>query len=242
MGIWQSVLDAIYPPTCAMCDRETVGTGQLCAECWTATPFIRGPVCDLCGAPLPGEGEGEAWMRCDSCLAIGRPWSRGRAALLYGGTARGFVLRLKHSDRLDLVAPASRWMAEAGQAIWPPAPLLVPVPAHWTRRVKRRYNQAALLARAVARRTGAEVEPQGLARPRSTTTLDGKGLSQRFAELEGAILPHPKHGAALAERSVVLVDDVLTSGATLAASTEAAYAAGALDVRVLALARVAWDD
>lgn len=242
MAIWQSVLDAIYPPTCAICDNETTTAGQLCPACWSDTPFIRGPVCDLCGAPLPGEGESGTAMRCDNCLVIGRPWSRGRAALLYGGVARGFVLRLKHADRLDLVDPAARWMAQAGAAIWPPMPMLVPVPAHWTRRVKRRYNQAAVLARSVARQTGAEVEPQALIRPRRTTILDGKGLAERFAEVDGAIRPHPKWGAALADRSVVLVDDVLTSGATLAASTEAAYEAGALDVRVLALARVVRDN
>jgi predicted amidophosphoribosyltransferase len=241
MGLWQSVLDAIYPPTCAMCDRETVETGQLCAECWSATPFIRGCVCDLCGAPLPGEADADTMMRCDSCLTIGRPWSRGRAALLYAGGARGFVLRLKHADRLDLVDPAARWMAQAGAAIWPPAPLLVPVPAHWTRRVKRRYNQAALLARALARQTGAEVEPQALIRSRRTSIMEGKGLAQRFAEVEGAIRPHPTRGAAMAERSVIIVDDVLTSGATLAASTEAALEGGARDVRVLALARVVRD-
>lgn len=238
MGLWQSVLNAIYPPTCAMCDSETVSAGQLCPMCWRDTPFIRGLVCDLCGAPLPGEGDDDGTIRCDSCVMIGRPWSRGRAALAYGGKARGFVLRLKHADRLDLVDPAARWMTQAGAAIWPPTPLLVPVPAHWTRRVKRRYNQAALLARSVARQTGADVEPQALVRARRTPILEGKGLSERFDELDGTIHPNTGRGSAMTGRSVILVDDVLTSGATLAASTEAAYAAGAVDVRVLALARV----
>ncbi len=238
MGLWQSLLDAVYPPTCALCDAETVETGQLCAACWRETPFISGCVCDLCGRPLPGHADGERRLACDDCPVLARPWSRGRAALVYGGAARGFILRLKHADRLDLVAPAARWMARAGESIWPEAPLLVPIPAHWTRRVKRRYNQAALLARALGRQTGAEVEVQALMRTRNTTMMDSKSVATRFDDLDGAIDAHPRRGQALAGRHVVLVDDVMTSGATFAASTEAAYAAGAADVRTLALARV----
>ena len=148
------------------------------------------------------------------------------------------VLRLKHGDRLDLVAPAARWMADAGRAIWPEAPLLVPVPCHWTRRAKRRYNQAALLAMAIARLTGDDVACRALIRPARTALLDGKSQADRFATLDGAIRPHPRHGAVIRDRNVIVIDDVMTSGATLAAATDALMAAGAQEVRVLALARV----
>lgn len=237
MGLWQSVVDAIYPPGCAFCDAETETAGGLCGACWRETQFLRGCVCDLCGAPLPGE-DAAPGLRCDDCLVIGRPWSRGRAALAYAGPARTMVLRLKHGDRLDLVAPAARWMADVGRAIWPDAPLLVPVPCHWTRRVKRRYNQAALLAREIGRQTGAEAAPRALVRRSRTALLDGKSAAARFEALEGVIVAHPKQGAVVAGRNVIVIDDVMTSGATLAATTEALVAAGAQDVRVLALARV----
>ncbi len=239
MGVLQSMLDAIYPPSCAMCDAETTTTGQLCAECWQGTRFLRGHVCDRCGAPLSGEVEpGDS---CDACLATLRPWSRGRAALAYEGRARTFVLRLKHGDRLDLVPPAAAWMARAGAAIWPETPLLVPIPVHWARRVRRRYNQAAHLARGLSRITGDDVATQALVRTRHTARLVRRGRADRFADLAGAIAPHPRHGAAMAGRNVLLIDDVLTSGATLDAAAVAARAAGAADVRVLALARTLRD-
>ncbi|SFH05121.1 comF family protein [Palleronia marisminoris] len=237
MGLWQSVVDAIYPPGCAFCDAETETAGGLCGACWSKTRFLKGCVCDQCGAPLPGE-DASLDLRCDDCLVVGRPWSRGRSALAYEGPARTMLLRLKHGDRLDLVAPAARWMAEAGRAIWPDAPLLVPVPNHWTRRVKRRYNQAALLARAIARQTGAEVAPRALVRTSQTALLDGKSPAARFEALDGVIAAHPTHGGVVAGRNVIVIDDVMTSGATLAAATEALIGASAQEVRVLALARV----
>ncbi len=239
MALLQSVLDAIYPPTCAMCDEETVATGHLCAACWRETRFLSGGVCDLCGVPL--QGEAEPGDRCDECLSRDRPWSRGRAALAYEGAARTLVLRLKHGDRLDLVGPAAGWMARAASPIWPEAPLLVPIPLHWRRRIRRRYNQAALLARSVARATGAEVEPEALCRIRHAAPMENRSRAERFADLAGAIAPHPRRGAAMAGRDVVLVDDVMTTGATLCAAAGAAWAAGARDVRVLALARVVRD-
>ena len=237
MGLWQSLVDAIYPPGCAFCDAETETAGGLCGSCWRETRFLKGCVCDRCGAPLPGEDAGPG-LSCDDCLVVGRPWTQGRAALAYDGPARTMVLRLKHGDRLDLVAPAARWMADAGRAIWPEAPLLVPVPCHWTRRAKRRYNQAALLAMAIARLTGDDVACRALIRPARTALLDGKSQADRFATLDGAIRPHPRHGAVIRDRNVIVIDDVMTSGATLAAATDALMAAGAQEVRVLALARV----
>ncbi len=239
MGVLQSVLDAVYPPTCAMCDAETVQTGHLCAACWRGTRFLSGGVCELCGAPLAGESE--PGDRCDECLFTSRPWSRGRAALAYEGRARTFVLRLKHGDRLDLVPPAARWMVRAGAPIWPEAPLLVPIPIHWMRRLRRRYNQAALLAHGIARLTGAEVAPMALIRIRHTAPMQDRTRAQRAEDLADAIAPHPRQGGRMAGRSVMLVDDVMTSGATLAAAARAARAAGAADVRVLALARVVRD-
>ena len=199
--------------------------------------FLGGVQCDLCGAGLPGASDGFAAI-CDDCMATERPWERGRAALSYGGAARRLVLGLKHGDRTDLVPPAARWMARAGGDLFGGDPLLVPVPIHWTRLFRRRYNQSAELARAIARIAGLQVAPDLLIRHRATPLLDGLGAEARHARLRDAIAPKPRKKEGLRGRDIVLVDDVMTSGATLAACSRACHAAGARRVAVLVLARV----
>ncbi len=234
----QSALRLIYPPQCVSCGDRTEEEFGLCGACWREAEFIGGLVCDKCGVPLPGEDDGEA-VQCDDCLTIARPWSQGRAAMAYGETGRRLVLSLKHGDRLDLVAPAARWMARAAAPIIQPDMLVAPVPLHWLRLLKRRYNQSALLAERVARLTGLEYCPDLLIRPRHTKSQEGRDREGRFANIAEAIRPHPRRRARIEGRHVLLVDDVMTSGATLAVAAEACLAAGASDVSVLALARVA---
>ncbi len=237
----QSALRLLYPSQCISCGEALAEDFGLCGTCWAQTPFITGLICDSCGAPLPGEAAPGETLTCDECLHVKRPWSRGRAALLHRDNARRLVLALKHHDRTDLARPAGRWLARALAPIRRPGMLIVPVPLHWTRLIARRYNQAALLARALARETGLEYAPDALIRPRRTPPLKGAGRLQRFATLQGAIRLHPKRTGQLKERDVLLVDDVMTTGATLAAATEAALAAGARDVFTLVLARAVKD-
>lgn len=232
----QSPLRMIYPSRCASCGEPVESDFGLCGACWGKTPFITGLVCDTCGTPLPGESDHVE--HCDECLAIRRPWSRGRAALVYRDNARRLVLALKHGDRLDLARPAAGWMLHAARDILLPGMVAVPVPAHWTRMLARRYNQAAELGRAVARAGGMEYLPDALIRPRRTPPQENKGREARFAALQDAVRPHPRRGARLEGKRVLLIDDVMTSGATLAACAEAAHAAGACDVFTLVLARV----
>ncbi|GKY86431.1 ComF family protein [Sinisalibacter aestuarii] len=236
----QSPLAILYPPQCVSCGEPIADDHGLCGKCWAETPFITGHVCDACGAPLPGESDGAADL-CDDCIATARPWSRGRAALIYTGNGRRMVLQIKLSDRLDLVPPAAGWMARAGRELISPDMLVVPIPAHWMRIFARRYNQAAELARALGRKTGLDVAPTALIRPRRTEKQEGMGREGRFANMHDAIRPHPKRGTVLRGRRVLLVDDVMTSGATFAAASEACYAAGAKDVLTLALARTVKD-
>ena len=210
----------------------------LCAACWRDTGFIEGLVCESCGVPLPGD-DTEATIHCDDCMSIARPWQRGRAVFRYEGAGRRMVLALKHGDRTDLARPAARWLARAGAPLLLPDTILVPVPSHWRRLVSRRYNQAAELVRALALYTGLDTAPDLLVRSRRTPVLDGMGREARFAALSGAIRPHPRRAAT--GRPVLLIDDVLTSGATLGAAAEAARQAGATRVDVLVLARVAKD-
>ena len=231
----QAVLRAIYPPHCLNCGGAVAADFGLCPACWRDTPFITGLVCDACGVPLPGEAE-EA-VQCDDCLAHPRGWSRGRAAMLYGGTARSLVLGLKRGDRLDCVAPAARWMAQAAAPILLPGMVVAPVPLHRLRLLKRRYNQSALLGRAIARAAGLDFCPDLLIRPRSTGSQEGRDRAARLSAMAGALALHPRRADRIAGRPVLIVDDVLTSGATLEAAARAALDGGAASVAVVVLAR-----
>lgn len=231
------VLRLVYPPQCLTCDASVGEEGTLCAACWSDTPFIAGLVCDKCGIPLPGADDGVPVL-CDDCQHIARPWGRGRAALMYGDKARKIVLGIKYYDRHDAAQPAGRWLARAAAPLIRPDTLVAPVPLHWWRLFRRRYNQSALLSAALARAAGLEHCPDLLIRRRHTGTQDGRTRDGRFANLVGAIAAHPRRGAMLNGRHVLLVDDVMTSGATLAATAEACFVQGADAVDVVALARV----
>ncbi|TXH96467.1 MAG: ComF family protein [Pseudorhodobacter sp.] len=236
----QKALHLIYPPQCLICGALVTTDFGLCGACWRDTPFIAGLVCDQCGVPLPGEDTGKP-EQCDDCLTIARPWSRGRAAMLYKDKARALVLALKHGDRLDLARPAAGWMLRAAVPILEPGMLVAPIPLHWTRLLKRRYNQSALLSAAIARSAGMDHCPDLLIRLKATATQDGKGRDARFANMATALALHPKRRAKAEGRHVLLIDDVMTSGATLAAAAEACVAGGARAISVLTMARVAKD-
>lgn len=236
----QSAIRLVYPPQCLICDALTETDFALCGDCWRDTAFIGGLVCDCCGTPLIGEDTGEREV-CDDCIATARPWDRGRATLVYRETGRRLVLSLKHGDRTDLARPAGVWMAQTARDLISDATVIVPVPLHWTRLLRRKYNQAAELAKALGKVTGRTVLPDALVRNARTRPLEGHSRDQRFAALQGAMRPHPKRGKDLKGRHVILIDDVMTSGATFAAATEACRTAGARQIDVLALARVVKD-
>ena len=236
----QTVIRAIYPPQCVACDAQTEDDFGLCAVCWRETQFIGGLVCHTCGTPLPGEDTGEI-VQCDDCMTIARPWDHGSAVMAYSGVGRRLVLSLKHGDRTDLAPPVAKWMAQKVADYAKLDPVLVPVPLHWVRLVKRRYNQSGLLAQEMGKILGWSVCVDALLRSKKTNALEGHSREARFAELSGAIVPNPKRSAQIAGKSVILVDDVMTSGATLAASAEAARAAGAKNVSIVTLARVVKD-
>ena len=239
MGM-QAALHVIYPPQCLTCDALVTTDFGLCGHCWRETPFITGLVCNQCGVPLQGDDLGQP-ESCDDCLTIARPWSQGRAALLYKDNARRLVLAFKHGDRLDLARPAAGWMMRAAQPMLVPGMLVAPIPLHWLRLIKRRYNQSALLSAAVAKMAGLDHCPDLLIRTRHTGSQEGRDRDSRFANMTDALAPHPRRENRISGRHILLVDDVMTSGATFAAAAEACIAAGAIGVSVLALARVAKD-
>lgn len=236
----QTAVGLVYPPQCIGCGALTEKDFGLCAACWRETPFIGGTVCDSCGTQVPGSSDGHR-ITCDDCLRSPPPWRDGRAALLYQGKARSLILALKHGDRPELARPAARWMARAGRDLFRPGMLIAPVPLHWSRLIRRKYNQSALLAQHIGRETGLEHCPDLLVREVRTPALDGKSAAERVETVAGALTVHPGRRDRLCGRDVLLIDDVMTSGATLSACSRACLAAGARNIFVLVLARVAKD-
>ena len=240
-GFWAAARDLLYPPVCAACGEETGAPAALCPACFRETVFLAPPLCPVCGAPAPADGGAGP---CDACLHAPPAYDRARAAALYAGPARRAALQLKHGDRLDIAAAVAPWLARAGEAMLAEADVIAPVPLHWTRLALRRFNQAAELGRAAARAAGREAAfmPDLLIRRRVTPSQEGRSRAARFENVAGAFAVRPRHAARLDGARTLLVDDVMTTGATLSACAEALKAAGAARVEALALARVARSD
>lgn len=236
----------VYPAACPACRAEISAPGGVCAACWRETVFIAPPACFSCGAPIPvGLGPDAV---CDSCAHAPPVWSRGVAAVVYGGAGRKLVLGFKHGDRQEVAALAAGWMlraqAGAGADLARAADLIAPAPLHWRRMVKRRFNQSGELAREIARGAGRRraLALDLLERTRATPSQEGRSRGERLVNVEGAFAVSARWRRRVVGRRVLLIDDVLTTGATLAGCAEACCAAGAADVNVLVFARVAYGD
>ena len=231
-AVCRAALDVAFPPTCLSCRAAVAEPGSLCGPCWRAMRFIERPFCDRLGLPFEHEmGEGVLSQR-----AIDDPpvFRRARAVALFeDGPARNLVHRLKYSDRMELARPMGAWMARAGADLLAEADALAPVPLHRTRLWRRQFNQSVALAREISRRSGKPVETD-LARIRPTRSQVGLSRAERARNLAGAF----RCPRALNGRRIVLIDDVLTSGATANAAARALLNAGAGAVDVLVFARV----
>lgn len=212
------------------------GPALLSAAGWAKLSFIDDPVCRRCGAPFAYDHGADA--ECPACIADPPAFDRARAAVLYDEAAHHLIVSFKHADRSDLAPLLAGWLARAGAGLLTRDAVLTPVPLHPARLFKRRYNQAALLVRHLSKRSGATAALDGLRRMKKTPSQQGLSAAARRRNLEGAIAPTPKGAAAFAGKRVIIVDDVLTTGATLSAAARAARRAGAAEVFALVLARV----
>jgi ComF family protein len=231
------LLDLLFPPLCIQCRGQISEAGNLCAKCWSAIRFIDGPSCVLCGLPfeIPTIGE----TRCGACHAEPPAFDRARAVMRYEDASKGMILALKHADRLDLVPGFARWLERIGRELVSSADAIVPVPLHRGRFWSRRYNQAAELARGLSRISGKKFEPTLLVRTRFTESQgEMPSASARRRNVSGAFAVPATARPRLEGRNILLIDDVLTTGATVDACARVLKRAGASKVSVLALARV----
>lgn len=227
-------LDVLVPPQCPLCDEIVAVQGTFCAACFSTLRFIVEPCCDQCGMPfeypLPVK-------ICEQCELAPPHFARARAALRYDDGSRGLVLGLKYGNRMETASTLAPHMARIGARLLAETDLVVPVPLHPRRLRARGYNQAVLLARALTRRTGHRMLPDALRRLVNTPPLADLTAEERAQTVGTAFAAHPRHASTLRGARVLLVDDVLTSGATANACADALTAAGAASVFVLAAAR-----
>jgi ComF family protein len=235
-AVLRAALDLALPRLCAAC-REPVDGEGLCPACWAKLSFITRPYCERLGIPFvydPGPG-----ILSMEAIADPPAYNRARAAVRFDEVARALVHALKYGDRLDLAPMMGRWLGHAGRELLAGADAVVPVPLHWRRYWARRFNQSAMLAAAVARDSGLPVAAGALKRVKPTAQQVGLSRSERAANIQGAFRVPPENRPLVAGRRLVVVDDVLTSGATVEGCARALLRAGAANVDVLVFARVA---
>lgn len=231
--------DAVYPALCIGCRTVVGDPASLCPSCWASMRFISRPYCERLGTPFAVDIGGP--LLSPAAIADPPVFERARSVAIHDGIARELVHRLKYQDRTDLAVAMARLMAGSGGEVLASARLVCPVPLHWTRAFTRRFNQSALLAREVARLGGVPFAPAILRRRKRTRQQVGLSRAQRRDNLQGAFAVPAEHRAALAGRRVLLVDDVLTTGATVNAAARVLLRAGAEAVDVLTFSRVVGD-
>ena len=234
-ALFGHAVDLALPPLCPACREPVVGQA-LCADCWSKLNFIARPYCERLGIPFaydPGPG-----LLSMQAIADPPAYGRARAAVRYDDIARTLVHAFKYGDRLDLAPTLGRWMARAGLELTAEADAIVPVPLHWRRLWARRFNQSAMLADVVAKDCGRPVAYDALRRVKATAQQVGLTRAQRAENIQGAFRVPASARATVAGRRLVLVDDVLTTGATAEGCARALLRAGAASVDVLTFARV----
>ena len=231
--IGRAFVDGVLPPRCLSCGEVVDQPDALCAKCWGGITFFAPPWCALCGLPFP-HPMGEDAV-CGDCAREPPSWHQARAVLRYDKHSRRLLLAFKHGDHTHSAAAFGRWMHRAGNEVLAGADLLVPVPLHWTRLFQRRYNQAALLAHAVRAAGGPEVAANWLVRRRRTPPQGHLGPAARQRNIAGAFALRPRRS--VAGKRVVIIDDVMTTGATAAECARVLERAGAVSIGVLTLAR-----
>ena len=232
----RALVDLIVPALCLSCQAPLGSHDAICAACWRAVRFIRTPLCDRLGIPMPYDTGGT--VISGAALADPPEWDRARAVAHFDPVLQRMIHGFKYADRHDARRLFGRWLAGAGAGLLDDAEMLVPVPLNRWRLLSRKFNQAGLLAQEVSRLSGVMVEPMLLRRIKATRAQVGQSAAERRRNLAGAFAIRPADRDRLSGRRVVLIDDVITTGSTAAACARVLRRAGAARIDVLALAMV----
>lgn len=229
-------MDLVLPPLCLICDEPVGKTATLCPDCWGRIHFVSSPFCQRCGTPfdIPVEDE----TLCGRCLSDPPAFLSARSAMLYDDASRPLILGFKHADRTHAAPALAVWMHRAGGEFLAQSDALVPVPLHRWRLFHRRYNQSALLAQQIGKRVQKPVLHDALERTRNTPNQGRLKRKDRQENVKGAFAVTPSGLNAIKDKKLVLIDDVLTTGATADECARTLLAGGAGSVHVLTLSRV----
>ena len=241
---WQKLLHFVLPHRCALCDAPSMDTKGLCGPCFGKIQFISQPSCKGCAFPLADTVAGRSIQYCGACLRDSPPFDHAVAASRYNDAIASLILRLKHGDRLDIAPLLSQWMMNAWLSSAPPSvDYILPVPLHWKRQLARRYNQSLELAKPLEKQFDAKLWPDLIIRHRATQQMRQMTRRERQKNVANSFSLAPqireKSRELLHGRHVLLVDDVMTSGATLRAVAGTLRRANATKVSILVACRVA---
>ena len=232
-----NLLNLLFPPHCLVCNQPVTQHGTLCLSCWNGVRFITDPYCACCGHPFD-YAQGKDAL-CGNCIRERPHYSRARSAFRYDEHSRALVTKLKYADQLHLSAVYGKWLANCGQELIGSSDIIVPVPLHYWRFIGRRYNQSALLAYALKKHCGLPVLPDALRRTRATKPQPGLTRKQRKANVKNAFVVAPRLRPLIQHKTILLIDDVMTTSATISECAKTLLDAGAVGVNVLTLARKA---
>lgn len=234
-AVLTALLDIVLPPRCLACNEQVGEQGALCGECWNGLQFLGSPCCDSCGQPFQYDiGNG---AKCAGCMAKAPSYDKARAAFRYDDASGKLITAFKYSDRTHGANAYAAWLARAGRELIEKSDMLVPVPLHRYRLFTRRYNQAALLSASLRKQCGLPHMPDLMRRVRHTKPQASLTRKERRRNVRGAFIVAPKHADTVRGKSVLLIDDVTTTGATVEACAKALKKAGAAQVFVLTLAK-----
>lgn len=237
-------LDTILPPRCVVTGEMVDRQGMISPSAWSELDFINNPQCDKCGVPFGFEVagvegiDGENGTQCLQCLDYPPPYNTARSALKYNDQSRNMILGFKHADKTHAALAFVPWLKMAGAGMLEEAEAFIPVPLHRWRLLKRRYNQSSMMAHYLSRETNIPVLHQGLLRTRPTQTQGHLNFEQRRKNVKRAFVANDKHVDDIKGKTLILIDDVYTTGSTVKECTKALTKAGAKAVHVLTLARV----
>ena len=240
VSFFDLAIDTILPPRCVVTGEMVERQGMVSPSAWAALNFITEPFCACCGAPF--DFEVDEGSLCTSCLTHPPVFETARGALKYNEASRDIILGFKHADKTHVVKAFVPWLKRAGGQMLGQADVIVPVPLHHWRIIARRYNQSALIAQALAQDTGVPTILDGLVRTRATHSQGRLKAKERFKNVRRAFVVKDNHAAYIKGKTIILIDDVYTTGATVSECSKALLGAGAKTVHILTLARVVRDE